>query len=326
MVRKSQRVVTPQEAAEHVRIIANAAHGFVGNKKLVFVLNLLSYADEGGHEYDPGRNYLCVAGFVAPSGEWEVFTDRWLTILTNAGLKLPFSMKDFAHRKNEFVGWTEEQRQRLLSVLIELIRATKGTPIGAVISVRDYRTLTVAQQDFLREPFHLVFQFCTRTAAIIATDEPPEESVAMFYAYNSEYGVTFGGKAEALWHKIKKEFQFGYRMKAYTSLPMEWQYAPLHAADILAYELARDFESIERRPHLSMRWPLKQLVRMFKIPKPMFMFFDRAELLRVVRDNKDHCPDQTGVLELTENADEIAITKMIDWLNVRGEYESEWPE
>jgi hypothetical protein len=292
---------------------------------LVFVLNLLSYSDEGGHEDDPGRNYLGMAGFVAPAGEWEVFTEAWLTVLTNAGLKLPFSMKDFAHRRGEFVGWTEEQRQKLLRALIPLIRATNATPIGAVISVRDYRTLTAAQQEFLREPFYLVFQCCTRTAAIVATGEPPEEAVSMFYAYNSEYGVTFGGKAEALWHKIKKEFQFGNRMKAYTSLPMEWQYAPLQAADILAYELARDFESIECRPNLPMRWPLKQILRMFKIPKPMFMFFDRAELLRVVRGNVDRCPDQTAVLELPENAQEIAVTKMINWLNVRGKYKSEWP-
>lgn len=289
------------------------------------VINLRSYSDEGGHEDEPGRNYVAMAGFVAPAGEWEVFTEQWLDTLDKVALKLPFTMKDFAHCHGEFEGWTEPQRRILLGRLVEIIRATKGTPIGAVISLRDYQSLTPAQQRFLREPFFVVFQFITRSAAICATGEPPEEQVSMFYAYNSEYGVKFGGKAESLWLKIKKDFEYRDRMGSYTSLPMERQYAPLQAADLFAYELAHDFESTVVRPHLGMRWPLKQLVRMFKIPKPMVLFFDRSELLRIIQGNSKSCPDQTGVNELPANQVQLAKSKMEDWLLARGEYENEWP-
>jgi hypothetical protein len=292
----------------------------------VLSLNLRSYTDEGGHEDDPGRNYLAMAGYVATAGSWELFTEQWLDTLDKAGLKLPFSMKKCAHFRGEFGGWTEPERKQLVGRLLEIIRETKGTPIGAVVSLKDYWSMTAAQQEFLREPFFVVFQFITRMAAIMATDEPPDERVAMFYAYNSEYGVTFGGRAEQLWHKIREEFEDGNRMGAYTSLPMTLENAPLQAADVFAYELTKDFENMVKRPSDPMRFPLTQIIRMFKIPKPMVRFFDRAELLRIVQGNQDKCADQTGVEELPANASEVAKAKMIDWLNIRGGYKSEWPQ
>ncbi|MGC2742831.1 MAG: hypothetical protein WA672_06565 [Candidatus Angelobacter sp.] len=291
------------------------------------MLNLHSYTDEGGHEDEPNRLYLGLAGFVAPAGNWDVFSAEWLDVLDKAGLKEPFTMKHFAHFKGQFANWNESSRQTLMARLIEIIRATNATPIGAVISLSDYQTLTASQQAALREPFYVVFQFCTRIAAIEATIEPPEETVAMTYAYNSEYGVTFAGKAEQLWHKIKSKFQHGSRMRSYAcGTPLELP--QLQAADLLAYELTRDFESIRKRPNLGMRWPLKQILRMCKIPKPQIMFFDRKELFRVIRGNSCNAKfsDQTGIEEIDDTQVATAQDFMAKWLTERGEYVNEWPQ
>lgn len=62
-------------------------------------LNLTSYMDETGHSDDPNLDYVGMAGFVAPSGSWEVFDAGWKDLMHNAGLREPFHMKDFAHSR-----------------------------------------------------------------------------------------------------------------------------------------------------------------------------------------------------------------------------------
>lgn len=292
------------------------------------MLNLVSYTDEGGHSEDPTLNYIGMAGFVAPAGTWDVFSGQWLEVLKNAGLKEPFHMREFAHRKDQFENWTENDRKALLRALMPIIRDTKAEPIGAVVSLDDYDSLTDIQKQYLREPYYFVFQFVTRIAATQATIEPLGEQVAMVYSFNDEYGVTFAGRANKLWHRIRnaymeKEPDIGCRMGSYASRTPD-ELAPLQAADLFAYELVRDFQSIKTRLTLGMRWPLKQVLRMCKIPKPSIMLFDRKELLRILRDTG--CPDQTGVEEIDDIQKQSAIDIMQRWLNERGQYESEWPK
>jgi hypothetical protein len=48
-------------------------------------------------------------------------------------------MMDFAHRKGEFAGWSESERQNLLSSLIEAILLSELVPIGPSFPLRTTR-------------------------------------------------------------------------------------------------------------------------------------------------------------------------------------------
>lgn len=152
--------------------------------------------DETGHSDDPNLEYVGMAGFVAPSGTWEVFDDGWRGLMKNAGLGEPFHMKDFAHSQGQFESWrrNEDIRRAFFASALKLITDTAATPIGAIVSLSSFRSLTERQQNSFLDPYYVAFQTCTRGAAIQAVFEQPGETVAMCYAYQDEYGTNKGGE------------------------------------------------------------------------------------------------------------------------------------
>ena len=101
--------------------------------------------------------------------------------------------------------------------LIEIIRETNAKPIGAAVSLRDYKTLTEVQRSQFRNPYYLVFQICTRGAADRAVFELPGERVATVYAFNGEYGTNPGGQAQKLWDAIRENYANRPGLGTYTS-------------------------------------------------------------------------------------------------------------
>jgi len=287
------------------------------------MLNLTSYMDETGHSDDPTLEYVGMAGFVAPFGAWEVFETGWGDLLRNAGLHEAFHMKEFAHSQGQFTSWKgkEEDRRAFLGRALTLITATGGTPIGAIVSLSAFRSLTKLQQSSFLDPYYLAFQTCTRGAAIEAVFEEAPEKVAMVYAYHDEYGTNSGGRAEKLWHAIKKHYDHGHRMGSYASSTPD-KSSPLQAADLFAYELSHEFENRAKRPKDNMRWGLRQIVSMYRIPSPQILFFDRKELLRRIKES--NFPDQTGVEELDDNQAQSAQQSMMKWLIERAQFTADY--
>ena len=286
------------------------------------LLNLTSYMDETGHLDDPNLEYVGMAGFVAPRGAWEVFDTGWNDLMRNACLTRPFHMKDFAHSQGQFESWKgkEDMRRAFFGRAMKLIVETGGTPVGAIVSLSSFRSLTNEQQRGFLDPYYVAFQTVTRGAAIEAVFEDPEESVAMVYAYQSEYGTNNGGRAEQLWHAMKKHYEHGKRMGSYSSgTPADL--APIQAADIFAYELSHEFESRVKRPDADMRWGLRQIVSMYGIPSPQIRLFDRRELLRTIKES--HWPDQAGAEDLDNNQERSAHASMMSWLIQRGQFTSD---
>ena len=277
------------------------------------MLNLTSYMDETGHSDDPLLEYVGMAGFVAPFGVWEVFETGWSDLLQNAGLREPFHMKDFAHSRGQFKTWSgrEELRQSFLGSAMKLIVETGATPIGAIVSLTAFRSLTEAQQSSFLDPYYIVFQTCTRGAAIEAIFEDPEETVAMVYSHQPEYGA----RAAQLWSAMKKSYEHRGRMRSYSSATPA-NVGALQAADLFAYELLHEFENRLKRPLADMRWGLRQIVGMYRIPSPQILLFDRKELLRRVKESR--FPDQTGVSEIDANQERSAHEWMMKWLLERG--------
>jgi len=307
-----------------VRRLALSVHPASSRRKLLWMAkNFTSYMDETGHPDDPKLEYVGMAGFVAPFAAWEIFEESWSDLLRNAGLSEPFHMKDFAHSQGQFKSWKgkEELRRAFLGRAVNLIVETGATPLGAIVSVSGFKSLTAAQQCCYVSPYYIAFQDCTHGAGIEAMYEAPEETVAMVYSYQSEYGTNNGGHAEQLWHAIKKLRDIGNRMGSYASSTPE-ALCPLQAADLFAYELSHEFENRIKRPNDAMRWGLRQIVGMYKIPSPRIRLYDRKELLRVVRDSR--FPDQTGVEEVANDHVRSAHEHMMKWLMERGQFTADY--
>ncbi len=292
----------------------------------VMVFDLTSYMDETGHADDPVLNFAGMAGFVAPLKIWEAFGRLWQDVLDKAGLKEPFHMNEFAQSTCQFKSWkgNKERREALFGQLVELIVTAKLRPIGAIVSIRDFESLSRAQRESFKDPYYIAFQICTRGGALEGAICDPPEKVVMVYSFNKEFGVVKprgkysvdqSGSAEQLWHVMRRSTNFGKWMGAYSSsTPTE--IVQLQAADLLAYELAKEFENQIKRPKDSMRWGLKRILPLAGFPYPMLRLLDRAELLRIVQESRFKCQD--GTAEVSPSQMVNALYGIQKWMVERG--------
>ena len=208
----------------------------------------------------------------------------------------------------------KRRRRIFFGRLLEIIKETKADPVGAIVSINDFKSLTPSQQSSFLDPYYLAFQKCTRGAAANAVLEASEERVDMVFAFQSE----FGARAQALWQAMKASniAHISARMGSYvSSTPNET--CQLQAADLFAYELLKEFENRVKRPQDRMRFGLRQIIKMEKVPLPRIILLDRKELLRTIKEAG--FKDQTGTEELGKHNMLSAMQNMMQWLRERGE-------
>jgi hypothetical protein len=247
---------------------------------------LHAYADETGSASDPSRTHIGMGGLLARSEKWIEFDASWRSVCADEGVFLPFHMKEFASRekKSQFANskWADEKPRRLLARLLDVIDATGAIPVGAVINVPDFNSLSKECQTRLggahKEPYYVAFQECTHQLALEnAAFQFPPEPVSMFYAKLKK----FTGEAGELWNAIQgANTLYGPLMNSFT--PGDPRDLPaLQAADIWAYELGRHFQYVvpNRKPH---RYAFRRFVEMAsgrcKVGN-FFTYFDRAKLM-----------------------------------------------
>jgi hypothetical protein len=287
---------------------------------------LVSYMDETGHSEDPRCHFAGMAGFICSQHRWEGLAEYWQKVLDHFKLKEPFHMKDFAGCRGQFSEWRSDEKKRrlLLDALVQGILAIKPTPVGTIVSIEDYRGLSMNQQSCFRDPYYMAFQRCTRGAALDAMGLEPE-TVSMVYAYNNDFGalnpqeiysVDQAGAAEQLWQTMKSSTDFGKWMGSYgVSTPAK--NAQLQAADLFAYELSKEFEMLRVRPDGQMRWALRQILSLVDYPFAFISLLDRLEMLRIIIESDWPCKENTEEVADPEIQMASAREKMKSWLKDR---------
>jgi len=220
----------------------------------------LSFVDEAGHSKDPRQSYLCLAGLIATESAWKILDVSWRQVCESAGLTEPFHMKDFAARKKQFDGWPPEKREGLLGQLMSTIFRARAIPIGSVVSLKWFNTLSEPAKRRFKDPHFLAFQGLTYHLAVAAFMDWNSGPVTMIYAHHPEHSIGLGNTAQ-LWDAVRRHNRMvAMFMESYQSAnPAD--HSGLQAADMWAYELRHHFDVIRpfaRKP----RWPFLQFVKL----------------------------------------------------------------
>lgn len=213
---------------------------------------LVAYFDESGHIDTPG--FFAIGALVAPAKAWEPFSAAWRCALQETGA--PFlHMRQFAHARGPYKGWTEERRRSLLAACVSAIKTSRATAVGAVLSVDDFNALPEPGRSGLEDPYFCCFQETVRGAAINALHEPADMKVEMVFSAQNEHA----GKAALLHKSLLKTSDVTERIGALRFASMEDD-PPLQAADLLAYELRHHYELGAREPPPPTRWAFREIV------------------------------------------------------------------
>jgi hypothetical protein len=203
---------------------------------------LKAYMDESGvHDGSP---VLAVAAYLARPRQWQEWTKRWNA--TKRPIKV-FHAADCANLHGEVEGWTKEDRDALVARLLPVIAVFDMPGVVVGIHMQEFEAALAGRPD-LREvfgtPYAACFQWVVQIIMNMALGANSRERIAFVHETNDYRQEALEGFS---W--IEKN---GNPLETLISLQFgsKKQFAPLQAADILAYEgnkRLRDPERPERR-------------------------------------------------------------------------------
>jgi hypothetical protein len=214
---------------------------------------LVGFFDESGHS--SGTEFFALAAFVADAFQWAGFDDQWRNALNRHGAPY-LHMREFAHSRGPFQGWTEDRRQGLLGECVTAINSIRAIAVGAAMSVEDFKKLDYEAQSSLQDPFFCCFQEVVRGAALNAHLEHKGLKVQMVFSRQDE----FSAMASKLWNVMAEHIDVKERMGSLEFQDMR-TVPGLQVADLLAYEFRHFYHLRQTRPGSRSRWAFREIVR-----------------------------------------------------------------
>jgi hypothetical protein len=251
---------------------------------------LTAYFDETGHSADPQVNCAGMAGMVATVNAWKVFEGQWADLLAEYKVTA-LHMKYLAHYKKEFADWDEVKRRRFLGRAVDIILATEGMPVGAIVDLRTFRQLDKRVQERMRDPYYMCMNVCVHGAMIYGLFDPVKWEQGNPFEYSSEkinlvfdQNHEFAGLVPSLMAVLEKQPLYNGQVGDYTFSSMTKQ-LPLQVADFIAYETGRVFKNLLARRSPVFSWGLQQIFRLSfaREMAPWFVIYDEKTLRNMER-------------------------------------------
>ncbi len=209
-----------------------------------WLVSVWAYFDESGHPGDPNVHGFVVGGCVARVESWRTFDQEWSSVLGDFNLRW-FHMRDFAHRRGPFNEWSEDRRRALLGQLIGLMTRYVDDFVG---------TKQRFSGDRPRPDLDALYYSHYRTCIFRAAPFNRQERVEFMFARHAEISPqAFTDYHGLLLRVLSGDERWQGRLGTVT-VGDPRDYAPLQAADLVAYELFQALKSPGR-----LRWPLAQL-------------------------------------------------------------------
>lgn len=238
------------------------------------------YLDETGHSSDETQQFNGMAGFLAQKRDWQRVERKWKATLKS--FRVPFfHMKDFAHFRGSFVGWSEQKRQQLLGKLLTHLESINPIPIGVIFDMEAFRSLPPVKLQQLAEPYMLscaamlsltggmLDEIGLKTRATVVFSEQVQfrHCAHEFYEY--------AASCNSVVNKLIGPPQFGDMREV----------IPLQAADIMVYELYKECDRQFNAPSRNPRYGFQVITKMSKRigwSQPACKFIGKVELLSFV--------------------------------------------
>lgn len=260
-------------------VVRDSEHG----QGFRLVLSLTAYFDESGtHD---GSNAVAVAGYLSTAENWQRFESEWGQALSDFGVDF-FRMNKFANHAPPFGDWPERKRHARLGRLLTIINRNVLGSAGLVIPRPLYdAVMSDKAKSVCGSPYGLAALCCfTEVAGLLRALNRHDAWVA----YVFESGALGQGEIQKMFARNERSPSDKEHFRL-LSLRFESkrQFAPLQAADLLAYEL---YQQGQRQLGMSSRTPRAYILsRLSEVPSHWWYYNEAelrkaADLLSVVAD------------------------------------------
>jgi hypothetical protein len=228
-------VVRPRGGATAQQVLDFSRAFLNGEPGLCVVMMLKIFMDETGVHDD--AEMVAVSAYISNPKVWRAWTKDWNARKRQVPnghqpIKI-FHSTDCANFRNEFDGWTKDERDPYVAQLLPVIPAhpLAGIVIGVHLTemeqaFRDHPELI----EMFGTPYTACFQWAISTIVEIATEHGRGQRMAFVHEINDYKGECLKAfeYIETYLNPRKIPMTIGFGSKE--------QYTPLQAADVLAYE------------------------------------------------------------------------------------------
>lgn len=203
---------------------------------------LTFYGDESGT--DAHTRVTAVAGYLGQDKEWRRFEREWLTVLKKYGVLL-MHRSDLETWHGEFTqerGWNPQRRIEILSELQPIIKSCTKVAVGTAIIKDDWEQVMPV---WLRRFFGGAYGWCAHecVVAVRAWCERPTRRRSKPISWAFEQGAEGQGQVAQMFGELGRDpaLKAAYRIGDLAF--RDKRVVPLQAADLLAYEVAKQVEN-----------------------------------------------------------------------------------
>jgi hypothetical protein len=260
-----------------------------------------AYVDESGaYKESP---HMAVGGVIADAEKWKSFENCWREVLSDADV--PYShMKDFSQSKGPFSKWSSKEfeplRRAFMKGLCDCIVSNVAYTFGAIITRKHYEGLVPADlRKDMGSPYTFLGRYCIARVAVWAQDNSPTEPINIIFERGQpQASLRTQHNLLSANEQARTEYRLGLLSFAdkFDRKHPEDTVLPLQAADLVAYELLKHWNTLQEysnrlvkdyiKPDLR-RYPLKRLM---ELPKDWnkLTAFDIAREVRVWKNIRDY--------------------------------------
>jgi len=246
-------------------------------RKRRFVVPLQVYADESGGK-GQGR-YFAMAGLLAHSEDWAVFSEQWAHCLRQSPAIRLFKMKDAAGLSGEFYGWSATARDEKLVALASIINRYVISVTYSVIDLDAFaKYWRTRLSKPMSDPYFMPYQNTILATAFDLDDHKWKERFEIVF----DEHVILGPRAHR-WYPMLLEI---VRLEHPSVMPLmpisptfqrDDEFMPLQAADLYAWCIRK---GTQQAPNSDFDWLLRELTNV-KLNQHA-QFYDETRMQSVV--------------------------------------------
>lgn len=236
---------------------------------------LTAYIDESGtHDGSP---IFALAGCVSDSKGWEAFDRRWRKFLAHYELET-FHMNKFENRIRPYDNWTDRQRRKALARALDITSQTVLFCFGSALVRKDFNALSDGDKALLGNEYLICANHCAQIIANWQKKTGRDEFVAHVYDTTTGAHMMREVAANTLNNDmLRKKFQL-----LSITFSRAREFAALQAADLVAYEVAKQAARRVNLVNRPSRFPFMQLSARVEF-KGQFLDAETLEKLLVER-------------------------------------------
>jgi hypothetical protein len=197
-----------------------------------------AYLDDSGTH--GSSSVAVVAGYISTAIRWQSFNKEWRRLLHKERVRF-VHMADLESLRGQFSpeqGWTKERREAFLRRSSKIIVSRARGVVGSAVSIADWKK-TMPQD--LKKEFGGAYGWCAHECVVAWHQWRKEFAPNQRCQFVFETGTEGRGQVDRRMNELVKSHQEFYGVVGYGF--NDKTLLPLHAADMIAYEIYREAEN-----------------------------------------------------------------------------------